>query len=252
MNNRIAAFAVVLAFGLVVAPALGQSQMLQGRIEHSDTVEPVGEEYRPGATLSSQTLKGELNVQGNIWFEIPFWLAGTWQQNYSTQIRVYKYATGQTETPNKVRKDAVTRTYGDQMDDNGRIWCFDNCPFAVTGSYEDKNTYSIFRSFQPVEISRDSVTFRSLQLSVLSDPRTQTVVATTVKESITKFQRTGKNRCTTVSSVKVFDVDGNPLEIYDVTSTRARTVPFTARETDGGRNLPDLFQRFLAQRRLLN
>jgi len=138
------------------------------------------------------------------------------------------------------------------MDSNGRIWCFDNCPFTVTGAYEDKNTYSIFRSFAPVEVSPDAVTFRSLQLSMASDPRTETVVATTVKESITKFERAGKDRCTTFSSVKVFDVDGRPLEIYDVTSTRKKIESFKEKEADGEHNLRELFQQYLAQHGLLN
>ena len=143
-------------------------------------------------------------------------------------------------------RDHSVRTYGDQVDKQGRIWSFDDCPFVVNGRYEDKITYGIFRTFDPVEETRDSITFKSLQTSVSVNPLTRQIETTVTKESITKFTTLGKDKCSTESSVKVFDMNGQPLQLYQVKSIRDKSQSFTPRNEFNGADLRDMLTEFLS------
>jgi hypothetical protein len=250
MSKRLNLVKIALALAVLGGGPVSQTglaRLLEGGVEHSENLAPVENSLRPGATYSQSKALAQQSVLRNHWYEVPEWLSGTWQQEESVQSDLLIYATNERSRKKVTHRDHSVRTYGDQVDQQGRIWSFDDCPFVVNGRYENKITYGIFRTFDPVEKTRDSITFKSLQTSVSVNPLTRQIETTVTKESITKFTALGKDKCSTESSVKVFDMNGQPLQLYEVKSVRDKIQPFTPRNEFDGEDLRAMLTQFLSQ-----
>jgi len=239
----------LLLLGELVLPIndCAYARVLTGSIEHSENMAPVEEDLRPGASFSPDEISKSLCIKRNHWYRIPSWLAGTWHQESSTVIKSYQYETNITDTNARQKSDRIDRKYGDLTDENGNVWSFDNCPFTVLGEFEGKKMYGIFKNYEPVASDRNSITFRSIQMSVTVDPRTERILVTSMKEAISSFTRTGENRCHSYASVKVFDMSGNPSHLYETVSEREKIAPFQPTPEVNGEALSPLFERFRKQ-----
>jgi hypothetical protein len=245
--NKIVLFllAFLLIAGGVSVNAYGR--LLTGSIEHSENLAPVEADLRPGAQFSPDEISKSLCIKRNHWYRIPAWFAGTWHQDFSTVIRSFQYETNVTDSNAHQKRDKIDRKYGDQIDENGNVWSFDNCPFTVLGEFEGKKMYGIFKTFEPVASDRNSITFRAIQMHVTVDPVTERILVTSVNEALSSFTRTGENTCHSYASVKVFDMSGKPTHIYETVSEREKIAPFQATQEVNGEELAPLFQQFRKQ-----
>lgn len=206
-------------------PAMCQTTMLQGGVEHTDALPPVAPQYQPGNVFSGRATS-RAAVEWVQWFPIPSWFAGTWQKQGDERIDAIDMATGtESRTPVWIQ-NVMSATYGYQMDNTGAIWHAVLLPFTrdgVSGLDLDQRIVNGFKCMQSTE-SQVMLMFRATVVSV--NQQTGRIDRTYQSEEIITYTPINNNQLHTMSSARFFDQHGRPMLNTTSTSIANRTAPF--------------------------
>lgn len=210
-----------VALGL---PASAQT-MLQGGVEHTDTLPPVPPQYQPGNVFSGRASQKQ-NVEWVQWFPIPSWFAGTWQKQGDERIDAIDMATGsESRTPVWIQ-NVMSASYGYQTDNTGAIWHAVLLPFTRDGVSGLDLDQRIVNGFKCLQSNQNQVTllFRATVVSV--NQQTGRIDRTYQSEEIITYTPINNNQLHTMSSARFFNQQGRPVLNTTSTSIANRTAPF--------------------------
>lgn len=221
--------------------------LLQGRIEHSEFIQPMEAQLQPGAALKLDNLP-KLEP-ANHWVKIPDWFAGTWVSTGVTQNSLHKYGQGIPETYDRTTHfypSMSIRIRGYQRDRSGQIWYFCGTPSTLV-DYNLSTIQNIHSalSLDLVEGSKEKVIFKNLDQSTYVDLKRFTVTFSEQRETIETFTPAGDGVVHASSSSRSFNSQGVPYKDAQLESSWRRIKPFENVNTKDGRDLKQLFRNFL-------
>lgn len=164
-------------------------------------------------------------------YQIPEWLAGTWQRSDATEV-------SRTELPSGKKLVAQGRTeartsdkFGSYRDKDGRIWQ----TFKQTKAYgqTDRGTFMDYHrvSRWGLEIVGRSALVTVQAAHVIVNKKTRKVTAVFQDEEVNRYLPLADGKLRTESSVKVFNGNGDAVLQTRSVSNEVRTAPFKETQT---------------------
>lgn len=138
--------AILTTLLLLCCCRVSAADVLQGQINHAESLPPVPTKLRAGCQFDDHLLPQMATK--SVWFRIPKWLAGTWKRTESTS---------QTSGVPVTKKDVRIRRFGFQTDSAGRIWHWVRTPFPGSTQQKSQHAYFLIQSEEPISITRDQV-----------------------------------------------------------------------------------------------
>lgn len=216
---------------------------LQGRVEHSDKLAPLGENLQAGAKFDPAAMPQA--KYGSSWFKIPAWFAGTFQSSQTVIDFVKDYATGHSGRPEKVISSVAQELHGFQKDSQGAIWHF----YVKSGSSRSEQaghlTINNIDWYGPEIVTNDQVVMRVQATSFIVDKNSGVIVDSFRREDI-KTYKPGQNAALIVSyTSKSFDSHGQPRDLQDGHSVYKRICQFQPIDSEGKLNYKEIFSDFM-------
>lgn len=222
----------------------GSTATLQGGVEHSVTVAPVPLALMQGAKFDENALPKL--TPGNVWYQIPTWLAGTWQFKTETVTDMYVYdQTKYPPTPFTLQNE-FQRTIGYQKDKKGQIWDYIKAPFSYTAkvgrglvSYINESSILVIRS------NDGEVVRRLTGQDAVVDPDTQEILLSNQKECFIRYTPAGDDGVRVDGSTKIFDMNGKAKVLKLSNLMAVKLKDFQSVDEKDGQNLKEMFAQFL-------
>lgn len=138
---HIRALACVSALLVSLHPPVYGESILQGKLEHRESIQPLLQSQRPGEALTDPFT---FPFATSEWFQVPQWAAGEWKQTGSLVIAEEQGSSRSIVQRNQ--NDVQTICLGQMLDRDGHIWHFgqrqaektlskDNQTVEITGTY---------------------------------------------------------------------------------------------------------------------
>jgi hypothetical protein len=242
----------IISLLALFAVSFASARMLEGKIEHSESLPPAEASLRPGSRFEEGAAIANSAFTRNHWFRVPNWLAGSWHYDERTTLYEYDYSTRQTNHKRTKDVDIATRSFGQQMDPRGNIWQFDQTPYTVMSEGGDAFAYTLRTEYVPVELegsdptNSSKFTVRILANQLRVDKVTNTIKDSLVVESIQTFSPEPNGTLRLEYSEKVFDFYGHPHMLRNGFVIERKVANFTPVDLLQGQDLKRLFQEFLA------
>ncbi|MBX9687800.1 MAG: hypothetical protein K2X27_13925 [Candidatus Obscuribacterales bacterium] len=200
----------ILSFQLCAPAAQGQ-YILEGKLEHSDSLPPVASDFKVGKKFNP----AKLPVTGSssvIWWWVPNWLSGTWQNSGKIKrLSLKDLENG--EPPQGF--DSIDIKYPDaeiigyQQDSKNAIWTCVLAPYVGRTEQGENQNISIVHSAEPVDLSEKQVVLRFVATTVIVSKARGRIVNVTQRESLQTYRPIENGRVLVQSSMKFFDSSGN-------------------------------------------
>lgn len=218
----------------------GAPTMLRAGIEHSETVQPLEPQFRPGQQFDANA--AILGAPVDDWICIPPWIAGTFYVDRSLVVDFIDYRTQTHLAPNKLEKIYRTFHYGHQLDSTGRVWHLNRCPYRNSIKSEESVQYNLIRQSKFLHSANDSVVETATGPAIVVDKETGVIERSTTIETFGRFEPLGQGiRKTT--SIKGFNFAGMPEDLIVRVEQAYRLQPFVPDATTA-----DSFAAFMAKR----
>ena len=227
----LAAISMLLFASFAIADSADAQTLLEGKIEHSESLPPVDSQWQVGAKFDA----ARLPVTGSgtvIWWRVPDWLAGTWH-NIG---KVKRLSLKDIEHEEKSQGfDAVDVKYPDaeiigyQKDRENAVWTCVPAPYVGRTVQGDNTNVSIIYSATPVDINENQVVIRFLATTLTVEKSKGKIVSVSQRESLQTYKPIEKNHILVQASMKFFDENGAARFESKVLSQCARIEGF--RET---------------------
>ncbi len=205
-----AAFHLILCACLCFALPVQCQTLLEGKIEHSDSLPPVDPQWKTGATFDSARLPvtGAASV---LWWRVPEWLAGTWH-NIG---KIKRLSLKDIEHEEKSQGfNAIDIKYPDaevigyQRDKEGFVWTCVPAPYVGRTVQGDNINVSIIYSATPVDISDKQVVIRFLATTLTVDRTKGKIITVSQRESLQTYKQIENGHLLVQASMKFFDENG--------------------------------------------
>jgi hypothetical protein len=224
-----------------------QPKFLQGRIEHSNKLAPLGSEYRTGATLNLAALKS--GPSKNYWYQIPSWSAGTWEGKTETNISVEDLRSGYKDFQNDTQNWLIDGRRGFQTDRMGNIWQFDHGAFVSVGEADKYRGVMYVKSATPLEVNESQLVIKYDNVFFKVSKLTNKILKVLQRENIQTYRKEGYLLKVT-ASIKIFDEDGVAVAKGSTLSYETQLAPFAPINFYKGQDLRAMFKDFLVEHKL--
>jgi len=219
--------------------------VLYGQVDHSESVEPIASNLRPGDIFSHDNVPAKGTYNQNDWYRIPPWLAGVWHKETQVDYYRYNFLTGTTDTTRRERVARSDGRWGTQQDSTGKIWQFDPVPYSETIDTDDATVIQIVRICDPIEINASTFGKRTMNTQLKVDKRTGRITAAEVGEEITYLTPLSDKMVKRETSSKVFDHNGKAILLGKSESFEEKISEFAPVDSYAGKDVRVLFQEFL-------
>jgi len=228
-------------FSANTAPA--KPMMLEGSLEHSESLPAEDSRFAAGTTFDSSSLPEFQS--GNNWFWLPRWFAGNYKTETLTRIYRYDFRTGKTDLTRNTSIFRRTEKWGWQQDRLGGIWQYDNTPYKKEVDRGNSKEIQLCKERVPVRITNDSATLRFRITAIIINRKTDKIEWTIQSEFLQTYTPVGQDRIKVEVSAKSFDVNGKPLTLDKSVQYLDRITGFEPEVSLDGRDLSVLFRQFL-------
>jgi hypothetical protein len=222
--------------------ANGKRVLLQGGVEHSQSLPPLPNALSVGSTFNRALLKGSPPIDG--WYWIPDWLAGDWRRDEETIVSSYDYRTqDENNEPHTIVATEIAQ-FGVQRDRFGGIW---HCRLAANGMADCGDYFSValVQSQEPEVVSQDKVIIKDVFTELHVNKETNAIIYAAQAESLTRYRPERDGVLNSKVSVKFFDQSGMALKGQRNQSFVVLTKPFVPVDSYKGMDLRSLFKQFL-------
>lgn len=217
------------ASAVLAAPGTKQHIRLTARVTHSEVLPPLPQRLRPGQTYAPGSLPSRFAAQTRQ-FPVPDWLAGTWLRESATEVSRKQLPGLKQLAPAGPVTARVQDKFGTYADAKGHIWQTFN-PARSLGSV-DHGSYVDYHQVTAYDLSiepDDSVIVRVQAVHTVVSKSTGKIVTTYQDEEINTYKQVADGKLETDSSVKVFDLKGEPFLLTHSISSERRIRPFQGR-----------------------
>lgn len=234
------------------SPAAGQTSTptLKIRIEHSDSLPPLPDNLKKGATFRG-TAQITPRARGNpqpAKFALPAWLAGTWQRTQSTEKSRIELPSGKKVKTTGRSEAKVQDKFGTYKDEKGNVWQVFYPQFASgevdRGDLLDNHVVSKY-NLEIVDENTVCVEVQAYHIVVRKDKRQ--IVSSYQDEEINVYKRVEDGKLQTDSSVKVFDALGKPMLLTRSVSDEVKLAPFSAAVSQSNSQKVEQLKRYMQQ-----
>lgn len=220
-----------------------KSRMLEGSLEHSESLPAEDSRFAAGTTFDASTLP-EFQA-GNNWFWLPQWFAGNYKTETLTRIYRYDFRTGKTDLARNTAVFRRTEKWGWQQDRLGGVWQYDNTPYKKEVDRGGSREIQLCKERVPVKITNDSATLRFRITAIIINRQTDKIEWTIQSEFLQTYTPVGTDRVKVEVSAKSFDVYGKPMTLDKSVQYLDRITGFEPEESYDGKDLRVLFREFL-------
>ena len=230
-------------------PELKESKkavLLQGGIEHHESLSTVPMELRAGAQISATKMKAmEALVPDNMWTRLPNWAAGSWKCYSQTAYYrySYKYRSKDFDVDTFMNKGA--ETMGHQKDRKGDLWEWQRAHYWTVTEGEHHFHLSFHREAEASYKDEKQFTIHFIGTRLIVDKVTRKIVRTCQMESIQTYTCPDKGIIRCKSSIKVFDENGLPESLQKSISYRYKIKEYEPWNYDRGEDIRKLFKQYL-------
>ncbi len=225
------------------------AKVLEGMSDHSSGLPPLDAQYRPGARfddLSPVQIKPP-----NKWYQIPDWSAGVWQSKQHSLIYQFNYKTKKEwEAKNRFSYYLAEERFGKQKDREGGIWDLPLAPLVNKALSKDWVSYHYITKIEYLYVGEDGIVMRIRSVVTLVNRLSSEIVSAYQQESISTRLPAGENLMRVRDSIKVYDVEGNPLRRSKVEAIATRVGPFEPLNERNGLDLKSMFVEFLKSEKM--
>lgn len=238
---------------------------LTGGIEHAEKLPSASENLKPGKAFEDKLIT---KARSGNWFEIPGWLAGTWQSIQVIQLSNYDCRTGKTDSNTTIVPANETETFGYQVDNRQNIWTLKQSATPIISAAEvadqaqDKQpgkeprmiplTKYTLRENTLTESNDKEVVFKSLDTIVSVRSDTKTIYDVEQRESIRRVADMQNDVVAVTSDVQTYDRFGFPQTRLKLAEFRKRSRDFKVVDEIKGGSLYASFKNFLQEEGKLN
>jgi len=207
------AFLASLTLGKALAAdaqAPTSTPMLKARIVHSEKLPPMTVPGKINEFYRAQSLP--IKAKPDRVFKVPDWLVGVWiRQNMSETSRV-ELPSGKKLTPVGVQMAFMRDQFGTYRDARGQVW--QRFSFSKARGQTDRGTVLDMWQVKDYDLeitSPDTVVIRAHTTHTFVSKKSHRIEQSFQDEELNTYTRTtNKKAIKTDSSVKTFDVKGNP------------------------------------------
>lgn len=224
-------------------PSNSAPRMLQGSLEHAETLPAEDSRFAAGTMFDASALP-EYKA-GNNWFWVPSWFAGNYKTESLTRTYRYDYRTGATDLQRTTSVLRRTEKWGWQQDRSGGIWQYDSAPYRQEVDRDTLQEFQLCKERVPVKITNNSVTLRFRITSIFINRKTEKVEWTIQSEFLQTYVPVGPNRLKVDISAKSFDVNGKPTTIDKNVQYLDRIAGFEPLDVYNGKDMRIMFRDFL-------
>jgi len=218
-------FLLVLLLLSILSVASVAARLLEGKVEHSEALPPVQEDFSVGKTFDP-TLYAQKPRLAYHFYRIPAWLAGKWQMTETIQTAKLDIKRGKIDRHRKVSAFQTTDTFGDAIDSNGRIWQFDRTPFSYRTDHGDTVLFTRTKSLEPTETAPYQVTLNTLMENIKVDKATGKIVAAWESENLQTYTPKGESQIHVQTSQKDFNERGEASQLIEGFANEERLEEF--------------------------
>ncbi len=235
--------------------SLPDAPLLLGKIRHCDHLEPVPPEARSG--VYEQGMSQYRQIPGNIWFRIPYWLAGPWSNKEGTETLTYDKDLRRHQQSASVsdwKVDSTSHLWGCQTDNTGQVWHFAGVPYTSSTHLlvRGQTSYSTVYELTPVASANNQFVVRYRCHVVVVDDCKKTVLRTYGCEEIQSINLID-GRLLTESDMALYDETGRKYREHKVVRFLERDGAFAPKDrSSAGQDLAMLFGQYLISQGLSN
>lgn len=224
--------------------------MLQGGVDHSESLPPVDKTLRSGARFDERTFTNV--VPNNLWVAIPPWMAGVWETRNETQLEVVDLTFPGLGTTNQPRMFTRhdTWVFGMQADKYGQIWHFINVPSYRKVSLAATTEHRRETSKEFLFVSESRVMTRYRFLAVIVNAETNKIQQVRQQETVMLYKPESQNVLKGFGSIKIFSQEGIPLLISKNYTPFYRTQHFAPIPLYHGIDMRKSFRDYLVSHNL--
>jgi len=220
----------VMATSYLGMPPL-QAKVLQGKIDHSESMPGVADNFRPGHIFDEQSLK-DLYPQRLNFFQLPDWYVGTWEKQTDNCIYYFDFKTNSEQKDKEgVHTSYNSRTFGSLRDEQGRYWQRDDTPYYTVVTTDKVLAYVLLQEWYPIQSASDHMVFKGVDLKITVDKVTKKIVSTYHDEHISTYWPVDHYTMKRDVSSRVFNEDGRPITDLKDTTLEHKTAEL-AQPTD--------------------
>ncbi len=195
-----------------------------------------GKEFNPNAVILGEPV--------DDWICIPPWLAGTFYVDRSLVVDFIDYRTRTHLEPNRLESIYRTFHYGHQLDNNGRVWHLNRCPYRNSIKSENNTQYNLIRQSKFLHSGNDSVVETATGPALVVSKESGTIVRSTTIETFGRFQP-DRDCVRKTTSIKGFNFAGMPEDQILRVERAYMLEPFRADPSTA-----DSFNKFMQRRTL--
>ncbi len=197
---------------LCVQPAsfAQQTFVLEGKIEHSDSLPPVSSQFKTGSKFDAGKLPST-GSQSAFWWQVPAWLSGTWRNAGKVKrlsLKDYQHAEASSGFSTVDVKYPDSEVIGYQEDSRGGIWTCVPTPYVGRTEQAEHINISIIHAASPVSITEQEVVLKFLATTLIVDKSTGRIANVTQREALQTYKPIDANHVFIQASMKFFDEEG--------------------------------------------
>jgi hypothetical protein len=233
--------AALTIFCLSVPVFAAHAETLQGGVAHSEYLPAMPQQSQPGSTFQG----AQEQASTVIWYQIPTWLAGTWQSDFITNTVTQVYSTAAPKHRASGPMKHVS-TFGTLPDARGQIWHADLLPHVGYWEGAQAEVQTTVEK-QCVHTGDDKVVLHIHNQSVYLDPSRQRVVYSEQVDgfkSLMPIFQTGE--VGNYDDIQEYDSQGSPLDRYIATTKMRKIQNFQPKDSENGVDLRASLAQYLS------
>jgi|GEM_PF-3388152 len=229
---------------------------IAGGVEHAEKLSNIGDKFKVGKVFEDRLVTRA--ASGN-WFEIPAWLAGTWQSIQVVQLSSYDSKTGQSDNSTIIIPANETETFGYQIDNRQSIWTIKQGVVPLVHGTEIANpepdkkppmipvTKYTLRESSLIDISEKGVTLKSLDVIITVRSDNKGILDVEQREVLRTFCPIQAGVLAVTSDAQIYDRFGFPLTRVKAAEFRKQVRDFKVLDESKGASLYASFKNFLQE-----
>ena len=222
--------------------------VLEGKIEHSQSLAPVESGLKAGLTFDITNLPKL--VSGNEWYQLPDWAPGRYKTEKDTCYYFKELSSGLTDHTVQSTTAIHTGDSGMQTDKLGHVWEYEYAPYKTRVDGDTTYEYQLIRKRKPLELSNDRMTFLYVGTTIHISKVDNKIIRTSQVESIQTYTPAGPNKIKCAASMKIFDENGKPIALTRLVSGKQKIAPYHRIDKLNGKDLQVSFRDFLISHNL--
>jgi hypothetical protein len=226
--------------------------VLQGGVEHSESLPSLDESLRPGEKFKEDVLLSLGTSANNDWFWIPPWYAGKRHTEDALIVYRYDFSTGATTTPMQRQLERQNSVSGYQQDRNGEVWDFKNVPFIQHIDSGAVLAVLYIKSMKPLVVNRSQIVLKYDEISVTYEPKSHRIVDVVQQEQINTISPMPPDGLRADISTKSFTWDGQPQRAEQSVVFSKIVEPYHRIDSLGDKDMRSMFRDYLMANKLAN